>query len=57
MLDTYWIYADDSDKLDRIEDRRTVANIEPILAKAKAILDSSETIARKQRELDRKPGW
>lgn len=37
-------------------DRRTIANIEPILAKAKAILDSSETIARKQRELDRKPG-
>ena len=33
-----------------------MANIEPILAKAKAILDSSETIARKQRELDRKPG-
>ena len=43
-------------ELERIEDRRMVANIEPILAKAKAILDSSETIARKQRELDRKPG-
>ena len=43
-------------ELDRIVDRRTLANLEPILTKAKEILDSSETIARKQRELDRKPG-
>ncbi len=44
------------EEIDRIEDRRTIANIEPILAEARKILDSSETIARKQREMDRRPG-
>ena len=44
------------DENSRIEDREIIPNLNEICRKIVDILDSSETVSRKQRELDSRPG-